>query len=201
MEPKVVRLRMDKVELAPYNPRKISQADRAKLKKSLEEFGYVDLMIWNKRTNYVVGGNQRFIVMKEDMGVEEADFIEVDLPLEREKLLNVALNKIGGDWDYQRLTVLFNSIEEDGALPLTGFDSDEISVLIGQLNQEVPIPTMPELPTETNADKTESYVVLCTFKTREGADRWCQDTLGIHYNDKGHTKIVDMEKLFKRPEE
>ena len=90
---------------AAYNPRKdLKPGDREyeKLKRSIVEFGYVEPVIWNRRTGNVVGGHQRLKVLV-DMGQTEIDCVVVDLDLRREKALNVALNKIQGDWDEEKL--------------------------------------------------------------------------------------------------
>lgn len=80
---------------AAYNPRKDlkpGDAEYEKLKRSIEEFGYVEPVIWNKRTGTVVGGHQRLKVMK-DLGYEDVDCVVVDLNENKEQALNVALNK------------------------------------------------------------------------------------------------------------
>ena len=93
---------------AAYNPRKdLKPGDREyeKLRRSIAEFGYVEPVIWNRRTGNVVGGHQRLKVLV-DMGQTEIDCVVVDLDLRREKALNVALNKIQGDWDEEKLASL-----------------------------------------------------------------------------------------------
>ena len=93
---------------AAYNPRKdLWPGDREyeKLKRSIAEFGYVEPVIWNCRTGNVVGGHQRLKVLV-DMGQTEIDCVVVDLDLRREKALNIALNKIQGDWDEEKLASL-----------------------------------------------------------------------------------------------
>ena len=126
---KIKKVRLSEISLAPYNPRKISKKEKEKLRKSLEEFGYVDPIIVNKRTGHVVGGNQRVIVLRE-MGVEEVDAVEVDLSLEEEKALNLALNKIAGDWDLDKLAEVLDELVQKGMEELTGFDVKEIEALL-----------------------------------------------------------------------
>ena len=66
---------------APYNPRKNLQpgdAEYEKLKRSIQEFGYVDPCIWNKRTGTLVGGHQRLKVMTQEFGVTEVDVVVVE---------------------------------------------------------------------------------------------------------------------------
>ena len=89
---------------ATYNPRKDlkpGDPEYEKLKRSLDEFGYVEPIIWNKRTGNVVGGHQRLKVLKAD-GIKEVDCVVIDFDEEKEKALNVALNKISGDWDNKK---------------------------------------------------------------------------------------------------
>ncbi|MHC5035376.1 MAG: hypothetical protein ACYTFZ_10105, partial [Planctomycetota bacterium] len=91
---------------APYNPRKDlrpGDPEYEAIKRSILEFGCVDPLVWNRRTGNLVGGHQRLKVLQNDLGAEEADVSVVDLPPEREKALNVALNKIQGDWDKDKL--------------------------------------------------------------------------------------------------
>src|SRR5699024_12019864 len=97
-----------------------------KIKRSLEEFGYVDPVIWNKTTGRVVGGHQRLKVLT-SMGRTEVECVVVELNEEKEKALNVALNKISGDWDKEKLAVIITDLDvADFDVSLTGFDTAEI---------------------------------------------------------------------------
>jgi len=92
-----------KLNPAAYNPRKdLKPGDKEyeKLKRSIAEFGYVEPIIWNKTTGNVVGGHQRLKVLL-DLGQTEIDCVIVELDDKREKALNLALNKIQGDWTKQ----------------------------------------------------------------------------------------------------
>jgi DNA modification methylase len=120
---------------APYNPRKISDEQRASLKRSLEEFGTVEPIIVNKTTGNVVGGHQRLDALMAS-GETQTDVIIVEMDADREKALNLALNKISGEWDDQKLRDLFNDLgggELD--LTLTGFSQEEIDGLLGIQNE------------------------------------------------------------------
>ena len=93
---------------AEYNPRKDlkpGDLEYEKLKRSIEQFGYVEPVIWNKATGRVVGGHQRLKVLM-DMGITEVDCVVVDMPEDKEKALNIALNKISGEWDKDKLSLL-----------------------------------------------------------------------------------------------
>jgi len=76
---------------APYNPRRISDEAMAGLTKSLERFGYVEPVVWNKRSGYVVGGHQRLEVLKKSK-VKREHVVVVDLSPTDEKALNITLN-------------------------------------------------------------------------------------------------------------
>ena len=117
---------------AYYNPRKDlkpGDPEYEKLKRSLEQFGYVEPAIWNKATGRVVGGHQRLKVLI-DMGITEVECVVVDLPDDKEKALNIALNKISGDWDKDKLAVLIADLQGTAFdVSLTGFDAAEIDDL------------------------------------------------------------------------
>ena len=117
---------------ADYNPRKDlkpGDAEYEKLKRSLEQFGYVEPVIWNKATGRVVGGHQRLKVLI-DMGITEVECVVVDMPEDKEKALNIALNKISGDWDKDKLALVIADLQgSDFDVSLTGFDPAEIDDL------------------------------------------------------------------------
>lgn len=122
-----------KINPAKYNPRKDlkpGDPEYEKLKRSIEEFGYVEPVIWNERTGNIVGGHQRFKILQEQ-GQEEIACVVVDLDEAREKALNIALNKVSGDWNNEALAELLKDLEDmNFDLSLTGFDLDEIEKLL-----------------------------------------------------------------------
>jgi len=90
----IEKIGADLLQPAKYNPRKDlkpGDAEYEKIKRSIEEFGYVEPVIWNKTTGNVVGGHQRLKVLLE-LGQSEVDCVVVELDEQREKALNVALN-------------------------------------------------------------------------------------------------------------
>ena len=117
---------------ADYNPRKDlkpGDAEYEKLKRSIEQFGYVEPVIWNKTTGRVVGGHQRLKVLM-DMGLTEVDCVVVEMDEGKEKALNIALNKISGDWDKDKLALLIADLQgADFDVSLTGFEPAEIDDL------------------------------------------------------------------------
>ena len=98
---------------AAYNPRrdlKPGDRDYEKLKRSIEEFGFVEPVVWNEATGNVVGGHQRLKVLL-DMGETEIDCVVVDLGPEKEKALNLALNRIQGGWDEGKLAEVMADLD------------------------------------------------------------------------------------------
>lgn len=128
----IEKIQTDRLIPADYNPRKDlkpGDPEYEKLKRSLEEFGYVEPVIWNKITSHVVGGHQRLKVLL-DMGITEVECVVVEMDAEKEKALNVALNKINGDWDKDKLALLIADLQgADFDVSLTGFDPGEIDDL------------------------------------------------------------------------
>ena len=120
---------------AAYNPRvdlKPGDKEYEKLKRSINEFGYVEPVIWNRQTGNVVGGHQRLKVLL-DMGQTEIDCVVVDLDLPHEKALNIALNKIQGDWDEDKLAAIMADFDAEAFdVSLTGFDAGEVDALLNR---------------------------------------------------------------------
>ena len=117
---------------ADYNPRKDlkpGDPEYEKLKRSIEQFGYVEPVIWNEKTGRVVGGHQRLKVLT-DMGITEVDVVVVDMDTEKEKALNIALNKISGEWNTEKLALVIADLQgTDFDVSLTGFDPEELEDL------------------------------------------------------------------------
>ena len=112
---KIEFLKINDVVPADYNPRKLSDKQRDDIKSSLLKFGFVDPVIINRnpdRMNVVVGGHQRLKVW-ESMGNDTFPAVFVDLPLEKEKELNVRLNKNTGEWDFDILLSEFDACDLD----------------------------------------------------------------------------------------
>ena len=122
----IEKKKLSELTPAPYNPRKISKKELERLKRSLEEFGYVEPVIWNKATGYVVGGHQRLKALKE-LGVEEVDCVVVDLSEDKEKALNIALNKISGGWDSDKLYEILDELDNNKFdITFTGFEMADL---------------------------------------------------------------------------
>lgn len=113
-------------ELRPseYNPRKISKESFAQLKESLSKFELVDPIIVNgapERKGVVIGGHMRLRAAKE-LGFEEMPVVYLNIPdIEKEKELNIRLNKNTGEFDWDILAKF-----DEAFLATVGFSSEEL---------------------------------------------------------------------------
>jgi len=138
-----------------YNPRQIKKEDFEQLKRSLSEFGSVEPAVINTapgRENIIVGGNQR-IRAAEELGWQEFPCVSVCLELEREKELNVRLNRNTGSWDFDKLANGFDVSD----LMDWGFEKWEFG--ISNIDDE-------KLPVEGSGQEKENETTCpkCGFK-------------------------------------
>lgn len=135
---KTEKRKLNELVAADYNPRKALtpvDSEYQKIKRSIEEFGYVDPIIINE-DGTIIGGHQRCTVLK-DLGYEEADVVVVSLDKQREKALNIALNKITGEWDELKLKDLLLDLDlGDYDISLTGFEQEDLAELVDNLAVE-----------------------------------------------------------------
>ena len=134
------RLEIDHVHIGdvhpdPANPRRISDTELEALVRSIREFGLVDPIIARREDKTVIGGHQRLLAARR-LGLETVPVIYVDLSPGQAKLLNLALNKISGDWDQELLARLLSDMQEapDVDISLSGFDEDEVAKLLKGLD-------------------------------------------------------------------
>jgi len=172
---------------ADYNPRKrltATDSEYQKIARSIDEFGYVDPIIINA-DNTIIGGHQRATVLK-DKGFDEVQVVVLDISKEQEKALNVALNKISGEWNMELLKDLLMELDTNGYDPtLTGFDLDEIESLLDQFHENDP-------PEDDGFDAEEEYDRIDEPETQPG-DLW---HLGPHRLLCGDsTKAEDVKRL------
>lgn len=136
---KIQKIPLEKLNPARYNPRKDlkpGDPEYEKLKKSMETFGYVEPIIWNRNTGHIVGGHQRLKILQAQ-GQTEIECVVVDLDESEEKALNVALNKVSGQWDLPKLADLINELDNGiFDISLTGFDAAEIEDLFSKVHDK-----------------------------------------------------------------
>src|SRR5665648_7040 len=153
------KIQISDLKHAEYNPRKdLKPGDKEfeKIKNSINEFGYCDPIILNSDLT-IVGGHQRAKVLKE-LGYTEVDCVIIDIDKTKEKALNVALNKISGEWDFESLAKLLDDLKtEDYDIELSGFDMKEAEKLWDEYmpqdeQDEEDIPDVPDVPVIQSGD-------------------------------------------------
>jgi ParB-like chromosome segregation protein Spo0J len=138
---RIERMLLSEMHGAEYNPRKRLGPDDRQFKalvQSIDEYGFVEPIIYNKRTKNIVGGHQRYEVLQAK-GVKEIEVVVVDLTLEKEKALNIALNRITGEWDQTKLAQLLDELVKvpDFKIESIGFTAPDVDELIHRtLNQD-----------------------------------------------------------------
>ena len=142
---KTTDIAISKLKLASYNPRKISDKELSNLKKSLKKFGFIQAVIINKDFT-VISGHQRIRAWKE-MENATVPTIQLDITKKEEKALNLAMNKIGGEWDVDKLYGVINDLRITEELEFTGFDEKEVSKILDQFlveDEEEPLAELLE---------------------------------------------------------
>jgi DNA modification methylase len=209
----VIQVPISKIRFAQYNPRKISDTEMASLKRSLQRFGFVDPVVVNRRRGkswsaaergtVIVGGHQRVRAARE-LGHKAVPVVYVDLSPDDEKLLNLALNKIGGEFDLPKLAEILRDLRKAKAdLGASGFSQKEITRAIADAERELSasLPPdeedVPDLPRKPRTQPGElirlgPHRLLCGDSTKPehmkclmGGDRadllWTDPPYGVDY--------------------
>lgn len=122
---KIVQRKISELIDAEYNPRRLSKDQYKNIKDSLTRFGMVDPIIVNvhpDRKNIIIGGHMRAKVWG-DMGNDTIDAVEISLTPDKERELNIRLNKNAGEWDWDILANQF----DDADLIEWGFTEEELT--------------------------------------------------------------------------
>ena len=122
---RITFVKVDSLKAPEYNPRKWDEAAAQHLEESVNEYGMVDPIIVNsapKRINIVIGGNFRLATARK-LKLKEVPVVYVNIPnIEKEKELNLRLNRNTGEWDYE----LLKEFDLDLLLNV-GFDDGDLS--------------------------------------------------------------------------
>lgn len=116
----------------PDNPRVTLTPDDheyQQIKKSLEVHGYVQPLIWNRRSGFLISGHQRLPILIAE-GMQEIEVVAVDLDPQQEKNLMIALNKITGRWDNEKLAAMLGEFTK-----IPNFDCEAIGFTVPEVGQ------------------------------------------------------------------
>lgn len=169
----VKEVSVDLLKEATYNPRVyLTEGDPSwqKIERSIDEFGYAEPIVWNERTGNVVGGHQRLKVLKAK-GYKTLPVSVVNLSEADEKQLNLALNKIKGEWDYEKLEALLMEFQP-AELLATGFTADEVALLLSEDDTEEDDYSWLDVWDDEADSYGNSFVVTLKFASFEAADEW-----------------------------
>jgi hypothetical protein len=125
------RIPVSEIRLAAYNPRvelQPSDKEYQDLEQSIDRFGLIEPLVWNRTTGNLVSGHQRLKILMA-RGEVEVDVSAVELPLAEEQALNLVMNKVGGRWDDKKLVDLLDSLNGVVDLNITGFSTDDLEKL------------------------------------------------------------------------
>lgn len=130
-----IEINRSQIEPANYNPRKISEEAKKKLKANIKRMGVMGGIVWNKRSGRLVGGHQKLMILDElqkyDRETKENDYLirveAVDLSDQEEIEQNIFLNNKNaqGEFDNDILSTLLNDIEVKN----TGLDDFDLNLL------------------------------------------------------------------------
>jgi len=155
---KIINKKIKDLIFAEYNPRKLTTEEYQNLKDSLVRFGIVDPVIINNnknRKNILIGGHQRVRVWQ-DLGNKTIPVVEINLTYEKERELNIRLNKNTGSWDWDMMANEFDLDE----LKQWGFDEDDLFNFnfdrIDKLEEGEEI----ELPQSVQLEPPKEYILI-----------------------------------------
>ena len=148
----VREVKLAALSLSEYNPRRISEEQLGQLEKSIRRWRMVEPIVVNRRASgalVVVGGHQRVKVLAR-LGRARVPAVILSLRPPEEKLLNLALNKLGGEWDLSQLAAVVAELSAaEAALDAAGFSEDEVKELLARAEREARIPAeFPDVPIE-----------------------------------------------------
>jgi len=178
IKPEISDIKLSEIKPAPYNPREITNEALAGLRHSLEKFGYVDLLVVNKRTMRIISGHQRYKILQAE-GVETVTAILVDVDEVQEQAMNVTLNnqEIAGVWTAALIPLLEKLRKEAGddyiALRLKNLRDAVGDMGVENLGDGKTLPDdIPEAPEEPVTKKGDLWILgehrlLCGDSTKE----------------------------------
>lgn len=187
---------------ADYNPRVMPDESMRALMRSLREFGFVEPVVARAEDNLILGGHQRVGAMQRIAQEDGLDPASVMVPVvqlsgvddHRAKLLNVALNRIGGEWDYDKLGDLLGSLVPEmslGDMSLTGYNESEIGDILHMMGTNpVPPQTVTEGEVQASIDAQARAFIFKVSTDAESA--LCREVLAAF----GMTGPGDAVKAF-----
>jgi DNA modification methylase len=141
----VVQVPVQRLRPWPDNPRTMPALEMQKLIRSIQQFGMVEPLVVRRSDQLVIGGHQRLEAAKA-LGMTKVPVVYVELSDAEATALNLALNRIQGEWDLPKLGELLDELRllPDFDVAVTGFDGPEIDELLAELEHQQPLPAFEE---------------------------------------------------------
>ena len=192
---KTADIKRSKIKKADYNPRKITEANKKRLRKAIKEHGLVMPIIWNEKTGNCVSGHQRLTVLdsihkKKDYELTVA-IINVD---EKEEIkINVLLNNenLMGEFDGLMMAEIKDIAPDLDFKQDLGFEQFDLDVMFGgEYKETEDIEEAREYSQELANRKKEynekvasrsnkisidddNYTITLIFDNNEIKEEWC----------------------------
>ncbi len=189
----VKEIDINEIKPADYNPRKISKKEYNKLKESIDKFGLTDPIIINLKNNTIIGGHQRYSIIKNEFPNMKLYLFEIGNigwvtsnlnfnidSFDDEILLNINLNSQSGEWDLEKLNSLVNELKvNDFDASLTGFDDIELETFSDVEDLNLINETLDEIEIEEEDEDINNILVTekdiiytLVFDTEEEYNLW-----------------------------
>jgi ParB-like chromosome segregation protein Spo0J len=190
MENKITNRLISELLAAPYNPRQIGEEDFAALVESIKRFGFVVPVVFNTRTGWLVSGHQR-VKAAAQLGMTEVPTLEIDIDEDQEKLLNVAMNRIRGKFDAEKLSTIFEELIGAGEeVEITGFDALEVAEINAMLGS-TPVDNPTFLQLVVRLSKKDAVEVKEALRAAKKAGLTEYETENQNSNGNALTRIAE----------
>ena len=198
--------KLSELKPAPYNPRQSNAEQEKQLKSSLEKFGVVEPIIFNKQTGYIVGGHFRIRELKK-LGYKEIECVIVDLNEADEKELNIRLNANTGSWDWDELANNWDSeLLSDWGLEIPGFEptileaeDDDFAIPEGGIETDIVLGDLFEIGPHRLlcGDSTDSDAVARLMNGDKADMVFTDPPYGVDYEGINNDDRGGLEKLLR----
>lgn len=136
---------LSELQALPRNPK---AHDLERIGESVERFGYLERIVVNDVTGRIVSGHGRVEALRkrkaagdpppENITVSGDDWLvpadHIEIPEEQEEAVSLALNRLVelGGWDETLLTSVLTELEKQDEMDGTGFDNEDLEVLLSE---------------------------------------------------------------------
>jgi ParB/RepB/Spo0J family partition protein len=109
------RLRIEHVpsdSIHPWeaNPRHMPPGEMESLQRSVSQWGLIQPLVLRRADNTIIGGHQRLEAARA-LGLKTVPVVFADISAEEARALNLALNRISGEWDMEKLGALLEELQ------------------------------------------------------------------------------------------